>query len=118
MSRTNGRTAVFFARLAAFIGVVAISVLLIGHEYPASAQEAKKTARVLLHLAANTSWKTWPCAGNAIRRDSPMAILIAAAGWQALLYRTSLRNQLRTGQRSLHELRVRPRPPLKEWSSC
>jgi len=44
MSRTNGRTAVFFAHLAAFIGVVAISVLLIGHEYPASAQEAKKTA--------------------------------------------------------------------------
>jgi mono/diheme cytochrome c family protein len=39
----NSRTG-FLANLAAFIGVVAITVLLIGHEYPACAQEAKKAA--------------------------------------------------------------------------
>ena len=44
MSCTNGRTAGFFANLAVSFGVVAITVLLIGHECPASAQEAKKGA--------------------------------------------------------------------------
>jgi mono/diheme cytochrome c family protein len=69
MSCANGRTAGLFTKFASGLCVVAATVVLIGHEYPAEAQEAKKSSTAQA-----------PAGGSAVSRGQYIVEDVAMCG--------------------------------------